>query len=237
MVQINEYAIALILLALSAVALAVQIYDWTGFKERRELTGAFKTVGFLFVAALLIFWAALFVKIKGSKPWSNLLLNEGQPLAQSQPTPAPPQTPNPTPHPTVVLSPTATPIPSPSPVAAPSVITTPTLSASNTPASVKQELPTPQLPSDTKIGLLQCSVSEYDHGYKVIKGATCIAKHQQTGLEFIGTVGSQGMADINVPYGFYVVTIKAEGYITRVEAVKVGEEAASVVVELQRERQ
>jgi hypothetical protein len=93
--------------------------------------------------------------------------------------------------------------------------------------------PSPTFPSDTKIGLLQCSVSErIDHGFQTIKHATCIAKHQQTGQEFIGTVGERGWADINLPHGFYIVTIKAEGYITRVEAAKVGEEVANVVIEL-----
>lgn len=98
------------------------------------------------------------------------------------------------------------------------------------------ETPAQVAPSDVKIGLLQCSASEYDRGYKVLKNAVCIAKHQQTGQEFIGNVGEQGHADINVPYGFYVVTIKAEGYITRVEAVQVGEQHGSVVVELQKAR-
>lgn len=121
--------------------------------------------------------------------------------------------------PTPTLTPTATPTPPINPATQPAAITT----------------PSPTLPSDTKIGLLQCSVSErLENGFRTIKHAVCVAKHQQTGLEFIGTVGERGWADMNVPYGFYIVTIKAEGYLTRVEAVKVGEEVANVVIELQR---
>jgi hypothetical protein len=238
MVQINEYAIAVLLLAFSALALYVQIFDWKGFPERRELTGGLKAFGFLFVAGLLIFWVALFIRIKGSKPWSNIFLEEGPPVSQLQQTPSPTITPAPQSRDIIVQE---QPLPEPS-----LVVATPSPSPTLRPSPPLQLMPSPQpsptappaapFTSDTKIGLLQCSVSEYNEGYKILRGATCIAKHQQTGVEFIGTVGEQGHADINLPYGFYVVMIKAEGYITRVEAIKVGEEVASVVVELQKAR-
>jgi hypothetical protein len=111
MVQINEYAIALFLLLLSAIALSVHIYDWKGFPERHILTGVFKTVGFLFVITLLILWIALFVKIKGSKAWSNLWAEGENPTVQSKSTPSPTYTPMPTPA--LIMAPTPAPTPTP----------------------------------------------------------------------------------------------------------------------------
>lgn len=133
--------------------------------------------------------------------------------------------PTPTPMRTTSASPSSS--PSPTPKTSPSPSVSPLVGVS-TPMTLSNE---------TRIGLLQCNVSEYDNGYRILLGAVCIAKHQQTGQEFIGTITEpNGFADMNVPYGFYVVTIKAEGYLTRVEAVKVGDQPASVGVVLQKAR-
>lgn len=109
MVQTSEYAIALLLLFFSAVALAVQIYDWRGFPKRPQLTGAIKAFGFLLVALLLAFWVALFVKIKGSKAWSNWLAKEDRPVVELHPAPII----MPTPQASIVpiLTPVTTPTP------------------------------------------------------------------------------------------------------------------------------
>ncbi len=126
----------------------------------------------------------------------------------------------------LAASPSPTVVPKPSP--APSRLAIASQSPSETPKVFST--------SDVSIGLLQCNVSEYDNGYRTLKDAVCIAKNQQTGQEYVGTVGEEDVANINLPYGFYVVTIKAKGYITRVEAVKVGEQSGNVGVVLQKVR-
>src|SRR3954463_2786 len=66
MVQINEYAIAEILLFLSGVALIIQVYDWKGNLERRRLTRFIRVflAPFVVVVAFMI-WTTIFIKIKG----------------------------------------------------------------------------------------------------------------------------------------------------------------------------
>lgn len=139
-------------------------------------------------------------------------------------------TPTPIPSVAVASSPPATPSQSPKPSPSPS-----TADSSVVPPSPTL---TPKAPfsDDVKLGLLQCNVSGYEEpsGYRALKQAVCIAKNQQTGQEFIGTVGEEQVANINLPLGLYVVTIKAEGYITRVEAVKIEAKVTHVALVLQK---
>jgi hypothetical protein len=87
---LGEYAVALGLLILAFVAFAIQIHAWSGHIQRRWLVGLVKGVWCLGVIGMLLFFGAVFYKMKASKPWSNLLArNEAEP-SQSQPTPARP---------------------------------------------------------------------------------------------------------------------------------------------------
>ncbi|MDX6577841.1 MAG: hypothetical protein QOE96_3794 [Blastocatellia bacterium] len=168
-------------------------------------------ISLIIAAALVITWILLY----------PITIQPAQVSVGSSPTPLSAMTPT-----QLQAVPSVSQSPKPSPVS----------SLSQTPTVAKQESSVAPVPSDAKIGLLQCIVSEYDNGYKLFGGATCVAKHQQTGQEFIGTTDKDGTANINVPYGFYVVTIKATGYGTRVEAAKVGDTVGSVSVVLEKAR-
>ncbi len=89
-----------------------------------------------------------------------------------------------------------------------------------------------------KIGTLQCSVYEDTGdgllGEPGIRGATCIARNQQTKEEYIGTTNSFGFALLPVPYGSYVVTMKAPHFSTQVVAATVTDGLSFVDAHLQK---
>jgi hypothetical protein len=93
---------------------------------------------------------------------------------------------------------------------------------------------------DVKIGILQCVV--YDdtgdgiRGDNGLRGATCIAHNRQTQEEYVGTTNSFGLAIISVPYGSYVVTVKAPRYLTQTMAVKLTEDFATLDIHLHKEQ-
>jgi hypothetical protein len=130
--------------------------------------------------------------------------------------------------PQVVASSAASPNPTPSVIVPLQAISSPSQTPKVSPSPFVSMSPavatqTPSLfPSDVKIGILQCSVSEYGSlGYVQMQGALCVARHQQTGQEFVGGTDNQGLAHISVPYGLYIVTVKSDGYITQSGSVRV----------------
>jgi hypothetical protein len=118
-----------------------------------------------------------------------------------------------------------------SPQSAPTTEMTATESTdeSNMPALNRVEQP---LSPAAKIGSLECRVSDED-GDK-LQGVTCTAQNEQTKQEYMGHTNRQGSLRLKVPYGSYVVTIKAPQYGTRVEAVQVGEEYGHVSARLEK---
>lgn len=202
---------AVLLLVMAWLVFTISIFRH-GFFERSPNGAEFiyqSLISLAIVAVLVITWILL-----------HPITVQPAPLGMSN---------TPTPGPTVTMSPPVVSAPNPTPKA--SLQPTP----SQSPAIAYQS-PQVAFPTDVKIGLLQCNVSTYEDpsGYRTLPQAVCIAKHQQVGQEFIGTVGAESVANINLPYGFYTVTIKAEGYITRVEAVKIDKEVNSIGVVLQR---
>jgi hypothetical protein len=201
-----KFTIALLVLAWLIFSISVYRHRFfEGRKRRWEIAGNV-VISLIIAVTLTVLWLLL-------QP--SVSIPVLQPALSQLPQPSPSPSLKPNPSPSVATAVETTPAPSP---AHPSPIT---------PSS---------FPNDVKLGLLQCNVSVYEEpsGYRTLKEAVCIAKHQQTGQEFVGTVGAESVANINLPYGFYIVTIKAEGYITRVEAVKVEGEVTSVGVVLQK---
>jgi|GEM_PF-5805033 len=195
---------AVVLLVIAWLVFTISIFRH-GFFERSSKTARFiyqSVISLVIAVMLIITWVLL-----------HPITVQPQVATPNAATPAPSTTPL-----QVISSPSQTPKISASPTASPSLAT-----VSQTPPSL--------LPSDTKIALLQCNVTENDKekGYQILREAVCVAKHQQTGQEFIGTIGEEGVASINVPYGFYIVTIKAKGYITRVEAIRIQQDYGNTV--------
>lgn len=207
--EISAPRFSICLLVLAWLVFTISIFRH-GFFEGKAARRIYEGVISLIIGALL---AGIWILLKPVTTQPTTGINLSSPTSIATPSIA-----------QMLPLPTRTPTQSPAP------------SPSQTPALPKQESTRPVFPSDVKIGLLQCNVSEYDNGYRILKGAVCAAKHEQTGEEFIGTVTEQGWAEMNVPYGLYAVPIKAPGYITQVQAVRVGEEVATVGVTLHKNR-
>lgn len=99
---------------------------------------------------------------------------------------------------------------------------------------------TPAAPN-VQIGTLQCLVYDDDkaddfHIGDGLRGATCVARNRQTKEEYMGTTNFNGLATISVPYGFYIVTIKAPQYSTEVTAAQLVEFFVTVEVRLKKIR-
>jgi hypothetical protein len=73
MIQIDEYALAAVLLPIGMFAFSVQIYDWKGIDNHRKATQILKGVASLLIVGSLVFFGAVIIKKKGTKLWSNLL--------------------------------------------------------------------------------------------------------------------------------------------------------------------
>lgn len=73
MIQIDEYALAAVLLLIGMFAFSVQIYDWKGIDNHRNATQILKGVASLLIVGSLVFFGAVIIKKKGTKLWSNLL--------------------------------------------------------------------------------------------------------------------------------------------------------------------
>lgn len=89
MASLGEYAVGIALLLLAFVAFAIQIYEWSGHVQRRWLLGLVKGVWLLGVVGMLLFFGAVFYKMKASKPWSNLLAHNEEDVGKTGPLPSP----------------------------------------------------------------------------------------------------------------------------------------------------
>jgi hypothetical protein len=106
MVGIGEYAVAEALLIPALVAFGIQIYDWQGIDQGPRLTRTIKAAFLVGVIVMLMFFAMVFLRQKGTKPWSNLSDKHDQEQLK-RPTPTP--SPIPSMSPTPVASPSASP--------------------------------------------------------------------------------------------------------------------------------
>ena len=70
--SLQEYAIGILLLVLAFIGFTVQIHDWKGVEGKRVVTRISKAVLWATTALILILLAAVYVKLKGQKPWSNI---------------------------------------------------------------------------------------------------------------------------------------------------------------------
>ena len=90
MVGLGEYAVAEALLLFALVAFAIQIHEWSSHVKRRWVIRLVKGFWLIGVALMLIFFGAVFYKMMGSKPWSNLSpSNESRLVTQPAPTSSP----------------------------------------------------------------------------------------------------------------------------------------------------
>lgn len=87
MAGLGEYAVGMALLIVAFFAFAIQIFEWTGHFKRKWMLGLVKAVWFLSVAGMLVFFVAVFHKMKQSKPWSNLLPEAVAPDSGQLPSP------------------------------------------------------------------------------------------------------------------------------------------------------
>ena len=90
MIQIDEYALAAVLLVIGMFAFSIQIYDWSGIENHRKATHMLKGVAVFLAVGSLAFFGAVIIKKKGVKPWTNLLTQETRPVKQSAATPSQP---------------------------------------------------------------------------------------------------------------------------------------------------
>jgi hypothetical protein len=95
MIQIDEFALAAILLLLGTFAFSVQIYDWKGIEEHRTATRILKGLAGLLIVGSFVFFGAVILKKKSEKSWSNLLVKETRPEISKlyRPSPSPAATP------------------------------------------------------------------------------------------------------------------------------------------------
>ncbi len=73
MAGIGEYLVAELVLVFSFVAFAIQIHEWSSHIKKRWVAVLVKGFWLIGVALMLIFFGAVFYKLKGAKTWSNLL--------------------------------------------------------------------------------------------------------------------------------------------------------------------
>jgi hypothetical protein len=83
---LGEYLIGILLLIGAVVPFTIQIHEWPGFGKRRWRVELVKVLWFALVIAMLLFFATVFYKMKGSRPWSNLLPTPAE-TAQPQQVP------------------------------------------------------------------------------------------------------------------------------------------------------
>lgn len=81
MAGLGEYLIGILLLVGAFVPFTIQIYEWPGFGKRRWQVRLVKVLWFASVTIMLLFFATVFYKMKGSRPWSNLLPAPAEPTA------------------------------------------------------------------------------------------------------------------------------------------------------------
>jgi hypothetical protein len=112
MIQIDEYALATVLLFLGMTAFALQVYDWKGIEDSPTATRILKISAGLLIAGCLLFFMAVIIKKRGHKAWSTLLVTTALP--------------SPTATPLVLLGATPSPLPQVASTASPFPTITPT---------------------------------------------------------------------------------------------------------------
>ncbi len=80
MIQINEFALAGVLLFFSLILFLIQIYEWKGITGQSVLTKSFK--GFLYLSSLVVaaYFGGVIYNSKGEKAWSTWLYKQPQPI-------------------------------------------------------------------------------------------------------------------------------------------------------------
>lgn len=108
----------------------------------------------------------------------------------------------------------------PAQLTTPSTSITGPIEAYQTPIRELKESPSPSPATDVELGRLDCYVADEDTGDH-LRGATVIAKNDQTDREYKGTTNREGCVDLRVPRGYYTVTVQAPRYLSRTDAAKV----------------
>jgi hypothetical protein len=79
----------------------------------------------------------------------------------------------------------------------------------------------PAIPGrDVELGCLECHVSDEDTKQHLL-GATVIAQNEHTKREYSGVTNRDGWLALNVPCGYYAVTIRADRHKPRTDAARV----------------
>jgi hypothetical protein len=76
MIQINEFGVALALFVLSTVAFAIQIFTSNLFPNNSIARNGLRLAALCFVITLNSFMGLVTYRIKGNKPWSNVIVTE-----------------------------------------------------------------------------------------------------------------------------------------------------------------
>lgn len=81
MIEINEFALAGVLLILSLIPFAIQIYEWEGITEHSVSTKYIKVFSFLIILTVVIYFGGVTYKSKGEKTWSMWFYKQPQPTS------------------------------------------------------------------------------------------------------------------------------------------------------------
>jgi len=78
MIQINEFALAGVLLSFSLILFLFQIYEWEGIDRQTGITKIIKGLLSLMSLIIVVFFAGVIYKSKGDKPWSTWFIKQPQ---------------------------------------------------------------------------------------------------------------------------------------------------------------